>query len=400
MFNRKKLLSFIENKIEIKADTKDSRDKAELTVGYENLLYQKRLIKSDLLSNKIEQWQTWKISNFEMLMWLNLMGNRSYLDISQYPVFPWIITNFTSDNLNLTLDVRQMNLPMGMMEIDQKGKGKERKSIYIETFNSLKSDCSQEPYHYGSHYSNPMYVAHFLTRVFPFSHIAIELQGDKFDDPNRLFNSLSNSFLCASSTKGDVRELIPEIFYFPEMLLNINNLNMGTRTDMDFNHRKVGDVEVPEWSNSDHYKFIIMMKQVLESPEVSYSIHQWIDLIFGYKQSGKEGEEANNLFIYSSYEDAINLENEDNKQKPYLLRMVEFGLTPTQLFFKQFQSKTKKENLSKIKSITDSKDLKAYGNANKSKNMKKSLPIMISLKVLDNDKILCVYNNNTYNIYR
>ena len=261
-----------------------------------------------------------------MLIWLNLLGNRSYLDISQYPVFPWPLTNFSTDRLNISTDLRPMNLPMGMIENDNKGKGRERKSIYIETFNSIKSegtDAISQAYFYGSHYSNPMYVAHYLTRVFPFSHIAIELQGDKFDDPNRLFNSLSNSFLCASTSKGDVRELIPECFYFPEMLLNINNLNMGMRTDIDFKHKRVGDVEVPEWASSDPFRFIVMMKQVFESSEVSYSINHWIDLVFGFKQKGKEGEEANNLFIPSSYEDVINIENEDKKQKPYLLRMVE-----------------------------------------------------------------------------
>ena len=51
-----------------------------------------------------------------------------------------------------------------------------------------------KPYVYGSHYSNPVYVANYLTRLFPFSHIMIELQGNKFDDPDRMFLSVENSF--------------------------------------------------------------------------------------------------------------------------------------------------------------------------------------------------------------
>ena len=27
-------------------------------------------------------------------MWLNIFGNRSYNDISQYPIFPWILINY------------------------------------------------------------------------------------------------------------------------------------------------------------------------------------------------------------------------------------------------------------------------------------------------------------------
>ena len=34
------------------------------------------------------------MTNFELLMWLNIFGNRSYNDISQYPVFPWILSNY------------------------------------------------------------------------------------------------------------------------------------------------------------------------------------------------------------------------------------------------------------------------------------------------------------------
>jgi len=46
------------------------------------------------LSKKIESWKNWEINNFELLMWLNIYGNRSYNDISQYPVFPWILSNY------------------------------------------------------------------------------------------------------------------------------------------------------------------------------------------------------------------------------------------------------------------------------------------------------------------
>lgn len=37
-----------------------------------------------------ENWKERKISTFEYLMWMNLTGGRSYNDLSQYHVFPWI----------------------------------------------------------------------------------------------------------------------------------------------------------------------------------------------------------------------------------------------------------------------------------------------------------------------
>ena len=76
------------------------------------------------------------------------------------------------------------------------------------------------PYYYGSHFSNPMIVLNFLIRVAPFTKGAIELQGGKFDIADRLFYNVGDSYLNATTEQSDVRELIPEFFYFPEMFLN------------------------------------------------------------------------------------------------------------------------------------------------------------------------------------
>ena len=41
-----------------------------------------------------KRWSNFEISNFEYLMQLNSLAGRSFRDISQYPVFPWLITSF------------------------------------------------------------------------------------------------------------------------------------------------------------------------------------------------------------------------------------------------------------------------------------------------------------------
>jgi hypothetical protein len=64
-----------------------------------------------------------------------------------------------------------------------------------------KIDIDEIPYYYGSHFSNPIYVNHFMIRLFPYSTTMIEMQGNKFDDPQRLFLSLGNAYHSASTQK-------------------------------------------------------------------------------------------------------------------------------------------------------------------------------------------------------
>ena len=42
--------------------------------------------------------------------------------------------------------------------------------------------------------------------------------------------------------------------------------------------------------------FYLFLTQALECDYVSAHLHEWIDLIFGYKQQGQPSFDANNLF--------------------------------------------------------------------------------------------------------
>ena len=394
----------------------DLKDK-EPVIGYENGIIQKKKKDKIKLSQKIKLWKNWEISNFEMLMWLNIFGNRSYNDISQYPIFPWILSNYedplqteknykdNQDAVNQTLasiitskeddseidfQYRKMSLPMGMLEINDESM--KRKELFIDNYETLKeeNDENMKPYFYGSNYSNPIYICNFLIRLFPFTHISIELQGNKFDDPNRLFISVKNSFYNSTTQKTDIRELIPEFYYLPEMFRNINKLNMGKLDTGE----EVNNVKTP--CNDNPYDFIMTMRGVLESNKLSNTIQSWVDLIFGYKSRGKEAENAKNVFTEASYQENININKVNNKES--YLRMVEFGLIPSQIMSKECTKRDKKESIRKGKEITNSTcDLKYYvckNNENDSKVKYNTTNLnVLKMGVFSSEKITIFYNN-------
>ena len=45
---------------------------------------------------------------------------------------------------------------------------------------------------------------------------------------------------------------------------------------------------------------------------MSNHLHQWVDLIFGYKQRGEEAIKANNIFHYLSYEGSVDFDKITN----------------------------------------------------------------------------------------
>ena len=58
-----------------------------------NLLHSSSRSPAELLksSGLTQKWVNREISNFEYLMQLNTIAGRTFNDLSQYPVFPWVI---------------------------------------------------------------------------------------------------------------------------------------------------------------------------------------------------------------------------------------------------------------------------------------------------------------------
>jgi hypothetical protein len=173
-------------------------------------------------------------------------------------------------------------------------------------------DENAPPFHYGTHYSSAMIVTSYLIRMQPFVQSYLLLQGGKFDHADRLFDSIERAWLSSSrENMTDVRELTPEFYYLPEFLTNINGYDFGSKQGSD---ELVGDVKLPPWAKGDPHIFISKHREALESPYVSERLHQWVDLIFGFKQRGEAAIESTNVFQHLSYGGAKDLDNiEDRK---------------------------------------------------------------------------------------
>ncbi|KAI1815404.1 beige/BEACH domain-containing protein [Poronia punctata] len=276
----------------------------------------------------MRKWQKGEISNFHYLMLVNTMAGRTFNDLTQYPVFPWILADYTSDDLNLEdpATFRDLSKPMGAQTA-------RRQADYRSRYTSL-AEIGESPFHYGTHYSSAMIVASYLIRLPPFVHSYILLQGGSFDHADRLFFSVEGSWKSASQDNGsDVRELIPEFFYLPEFLTNINGYNFGSRQGTG---GQVNDVQLPPWAKGDPKIFIAKHREALESPYVSQNLHHWIDLVFGYKQRGDEAVENLNVFHHLSYYGAKDLDKIADSDERHATTSIihNFGQTPHQVFSK------------------------------------------------------------------
>ncbi|KAJ8949537.1 hypothetical protein NQ318_005099 [Aromia moschata] len=162
----------------------------------------------------------------------------------------------------------------------------------------------------------------------PFTTMFLALQGGKFDYPNRLFSSVSLSWKNCQRDTSDVKELIPEFYFLPEMFVNANRYRLGLNED----GKPIGDVELPPWANSPE-EFVRINRMALESEFVSCQLHQWIDLIFGYKQRGPEAVRATNCFYYLTYEGSVDLDSIHDKLMREAIenQIRNFGQTPSQL---------------------------------------------------------------------
>ena len=258
-----------------------------------------------------------EISNFQYLLLINKFSSRTYNDINQYVIFPLLYIDLKN---NKKRDLSKV------VCLNKEGK--------YSQMNKYKDNYKIQGYYFNNHYSSSAYTLYYLIRLIPYTHLLIDFQSFKFDNPERMFSNY-NRFSSGIMGSSENRELIPELFHNYEICLNLNYNNIGK---FNFSNVLINNFVSNKYKTS--IEFIINNRKSLEQT----NIVPWINNIFGYNQINIS-KGVMNLFPTSSYEqlfdDEIPKIIEKNKDKSDFeiykiirikLAVLDIGITPIQMF--------------------------------------------------------------------
>ena len=309
----------------------------------------------------IEKWKNFSIDNYQFLLYLNKYSGRTFNDINQYPIFPWItLSNDFINNKDIENNDENNNI-IGAIEEEkpkiifrdmnhfmttQTKRGKEKA---IANYKFSEDDTPGKGSHFTLHYSTGGFILLYLMRVTPFRDAHLLFQGGDFDDPNRLLNNIDELLLIIRDSK-DNRELVPEYLTTCEFCYNLNYIYYGLRKQQNI---VINDLNVSKFYNSIE-KYIYYNRLLLNNNKDTTKkyfpkcpINNWINLVFGYKQYPTSMDDYNkfpkytyrqekNLLYYlekyknKGYEDNVIMKKIFTKKS----LILNFGQCPLQLFDK------------------------------------------------------------------
>lgn len=312
-----------------------------------NKIYYKDFLKNHPL---ITEWRKSRLSTYEYLLFVNKYSSRTFNDVNQYPIFPWVITKYITDEKGKKISYEKRNFKYPMA-----GQIEDNRIVAYNRFQDDEESGLKFPSHYGTHYSTSSYVFFYLMREEPYTTLLVKLQGDKQENPDRMFFSIADT-LFVLEAGSDNRECIPDIFSKVEQFINLNCVdfgckNSGIRVD-DFivsENRISSDNSLYSNNNNikNYVKFIIYNKKLFDEKNIRDDINDWFDIIFGVGQlPEKNMKKCLNIFRKETYEQKtdlhnklLNLQKKLKNQEDIIKKLenkidliISFGQTPYQIF--------------------------------------------------------------------
>ncbi|XP_063928044.1 uncharacterized protein LOC135141118 [Zophobas morio] len=86
-----------------------------------HIIFVDQLMMEKAINTMSEKWSQGKLSNFEYILNLNTFAGRTYNDLTQYPVFPWVLKDYESSTLDLKDPkiYRDFSKPMGAQTLER-----------------------------------------------------------------------------------------------------------------------------------------------------------------------------------------------------------------------------------------------------------------------------------------
>ncbi|KAG5463828.1 hypothetical protein LSCM1_08294 [Leishmania martiniquensis] len=277
----------------------------------------------------VDAWRHRSMSSYEYLLHLNKWASRCANDLFQYPIFPWVLADYTSPELDFSQPstFRDLRKPVGALSPSRLALLQERAEFLRE--------AEETAYLYSTHYSSAGIVAYYLVRPHP--EYQLSLQGGTLDVPERILESISQLWRSVTTNSSNFRELIPQFFNDDfAALCGPPLLPLGFRAD---GSPVAAYVKLPPWAVSSE-DFVRQHRSALESDMVSASLHSWIDLVFGIAQTGEQASAADNLFHPFSYPQCGRQPGVPGLHLSSREYAREFGNVPIQLFADQHPPRT------------------------------------------------------------
>ncbi|OHT08686.1 hypothetical protein TRFO_04746 [Tritrichomonas foetus] len=208
--------------------------------------------------NITEKWVHRDITNFEYLMHLNMISSHSFKNLFQYHVFPNVLCDFTSEELNL-------NDPQ----------------VYRDYSNCTIDTCCIQS----------QKVINTLVRIEPFTTLHVFTYNGKFAPETDQFTSIEKYLRYENL-------IIPEFYSSSSFLINSENIDFSlnmkhlhrsydndTESNLGKNYEnKNDDVVLPKWAKSP-LDFVYKMRKALESDYFSEQLDEFINIVWGEKQN-------------------------------------------------------------------------------------------------------------------
>ena len=309
-----------------------SQEKYNQFVEEINTINNKRKLNILVVTDSKEQFKAYQyktkyiketISNYNYLLYVNKYTGRSYNDVLQYPIMPWMFVSLGDKrerNLSKLMVLQKLTHYQQLLQLSDEHenaqndpnsnnnittnsysnkkviltpKQKKEMNDFIDSLIfKLENNFESLGYHCNLHYSTNGALYFYNARLNPFTNALIKFQSGAFDAPARMFFSIKELF-NTFETSEENREAIPEFYHNYHFLINLNKNDFGFLKESKL---QIGDVSCETFQNP--IDFIITQRNNLDK---STKINEWIDIIFGINQFNTQTYNTFSRTLYAAF---------------------------------------------------------------------------------------------------